>query len=1143
MTAAVLTGPLIFALLPLYLLGLFAVAWRADRRPTGAGADPRGRAVIYSLSIAVYCTSWTYFGAVGTAGRNGWDYLPIYLGPILAITLLFPIWRRVALATKRENIGSIADFLSSRYGKSRPLGMLVAAVAVVGALPYIALQLKSLSMGWATVTSQPAAPSFAVPLMVAGLAGFAILFGARRATLTTHSHGLVRAVAVESLVKLAALGAVAGLAVAVLWSASRAEGTRLDFGGLGALPTLDLNFIGTTFLALAAAFCLPRQFQMSFVELQEPGDLKTSRWLFPLYLVLTSLAVPPILAAGAMVLDGRGVDPDMYVLGLPLAHGGPVLTAFAFLGGFSAAAAMVTVETVALSAMVTNELLLPLLTRVSWRGRSGQDISQAIVRLRRMVMVAILVLASIYYQSIRGTEGLAEIGLTSFIAAAQLFPAVIGAVLWRRAHATGAIVGVAAGIGVWLVLVVAPQVWAAEPVAADSDLLLKGLLFSLTLNTALFVALSLRARPRLIDRIQASAFVSTSPSTTAPSDADALHGAVADLRALVGQFVGADDAQRAFDILGDEQGRRFRDSDPIDPALVRAAERMLAGAIGASSARSVIGWALAAQGDRAPSDVFRVLDKAAQAVQFNRELLQATLDNLSQGVSVVDSELRLEAWNARYLELLQLPADFVFVGKPIAEVIRLNALRSGLAPADAEAFVERRLEHMRRRSSHVYERMRDDGMVLKSIGTPMPNGGYVTSFTDVTELRTAAIALAEANEQLEERVRVRTLELTEAVSALAEANAALADAKAVAERASRAQSRFLAAASHDLLQPLHAARLFLGALEERPESGPEGVELVRDADRAIDSADGLLRSLLNLSRLEVGGIEPEVGPVSANSLLQELWREFAPVASDKGLQLRMASTGYWVVSDRDLLRSVLQNLVGNAVRYTASGAIVVGCRKEGDMVRFEVRDTGPGIPPELQVHVFEDFYRLPGASGDERGGVGLGLAIADRVCRLLGHPLGLRSAPGSGSTFTVTAPRTAGQQVPISRTAPAGTPLRLRVLCIENEPAVLKSMTTLLVRWGADVTAVATYAEAVAAQGPWDVVLADHHLDGVETGLDAIRVLLDRSGACALITANASDEVVSHAAKLGVRTLRKPIAPASLRAFLASITPVGAAAE
>ena len=257
----------------------------------------------------------------------------------------------------------------------------------------------------------------------------------------------------------------------------------------------------------------------------------------------------------------------------------------------------------------------------------------------------------------------------------------------------------------------------------------------------------------------------------------------------------------------------------------------------------------------------------------------------------------------------------------------------------------------------------------------------------------------------------------------------------------------------------------------------------------------------------------------------------------------MASTGYWVVSDRDLLRSVLQNLVGNAVRYTASGAIVVGCRKEGDMVRFEVRDTGPGIPPELQVHVFEDFYRLPGASGDERGGVGLGLAIADRVCRLLGHPLGLRSAPGSGSTFTVTAPRTAAQQVPISRTAPAGTPLRLRVLCIENEPAVLKSMTTLLVRWGADVTAVATYAEAVAAQGPWDVVLADHHLDGVETGLDAIRVLLDRSGACALITANASDEVVSHAAKLGVRTLRKPIAPASLRAFLASITPVGAAAE
>ena len=1126
-----------------YMAVLFAIAWRSDRKGT-ARPGRRFGPWAYALSLAIYCTSWTYYGAVGTASRDGWEFLPIYLGPAIGIIVLFPIWRRIAAAAKRENAGSIADFISSRYGKSQTLGAVVACVAIVGSLPYIALQLKSLSNAWALMTEGTAVAGserLTVSVMAVVLAGFTILFGARRPDLTEHNRGLIQAIALESVVKLAALVAVAIFAAILLFGAPDPASVTRSLGGLASPPDIDARFIAITILATLAIFCLPRQFHVAFVEAVEPAHIRRARWVFPLYLLITTLAVVPLLAAGG--LFSQIANPDLFVLDLPHSQGAMILTAIVFVGGFSAATAMVIVETVALAAMASNSLILPLVARDRWRAREdASDMAGAILQVRRVVICIVLFLAWTYFQAMDRSTGLASIGLTSFAALAQLAPALFGAVLWREGHAKGAIAGIAIGTVVWLLFLAWPQIGPAlgvptPPFLGLDDPLPAGVFLSLLLNTLTYMAVSKLARHRLIDQVQARAFVDNlSPDwrehNTTPSGAS-----VNDLKSLVARFVGDAGAERAFASFARETGQTFRDGDPADAGLARAAERMLAGAVGASSARRVISAALAG-GGRAPEDVVRMLDEASQAVQFNRELLQATLDNIDQGVSVVDADLRLIAWNARYVALFELPAAFVHVGQPIAAVYRLNAERGEVTDTEVEPWVERRLEALRRRAPHSHERIQPNGRVIRSTGTPMSGGGYVTSYTDITELRLAAQALEDVNEQLEARVADRTERL--------------AEAKRVAEDATASKTRFLAAASHDLLQPLHAARLFIAALKEEPGLIADGPRILADnADLSIESAHRLLKALLNLSRLEAGGIKPTVAPLSLDTLFTELRREFQPLAEAKGLKLVIVPSRMWVSSDRDLLRSMLQNLIGNAIRYTDHGGVLIGCRRvEAEAepcVRFEVHDTGRGIAPAQRDAIFAEFTRLPGAANDEAG-AGLGLAIVKKVSGLLGHTLTLCSEAGHGSTFAIEVPRATpiarGPAVPEglppmthpSRFAATRTGIpKLRVLCVDNEPIILEALAVLLHRWNIDIVTACDAASAIALPGPFDAALIDLHLGDAPDGLAVVKTLVSRGvRRIALITADTDETLPLRATLAGAVLLPKPVKPAALKAFLSS---------
>lgn len=1125
-----------------YALFLFRLAWKVEK--TAPGRHWVDRPVAYALALAVYCTSWTFFGAVGSASTDGWSYLPIYLGPALLFLFGQGFLRRLADAVRRENLTSIADYISSRYGKSRGLAALVTVLATLAALPYIALQLKSLGMSASAMltldVNAPPQPSHAVvALMAAALAVFAIMFGARRYEATGRNRGLIAVMAVEAIVKILALGLLGVYATGLVVGAdpaSRAEGLA-QAGRLFSPAAIEPSFVTITLLSMGAIVCLPRQFYVGFVEYRTPSDLQVSRYLLPSYLAATALVVIPITIAGLALLP-RAATPDLYVLDLPLANQDYWLALLVFIGGLSAATGMVVVECVALSTMISNDLVAPFLLRRAATSRGG-DLGARLLLSRRIAIVAILACAFVFYRAIGRDETLASIGLVAFAAVAQFAPALIGSLYSTKGNKNGVRAGLIVGGLTWFYTLLAPTLFGMDAFQAlglastfggalhpqallglqGLDPLTHGVMWSVGLNTLAFVVVS-RARPTPIaDRLRTAAFM---PGAAIGGQGGAR--TMGDLMALAERFVGVDEARRAFTTMIPS----FSAGAPVTPQSARVTESLIAGVIGAPSARVITGSTLK-RGSLDVADVLSLIDETKQELRFSRELLASALDNISQGVSVVDAELRLIAWNKRYLEMFDFPPGLIQVGRPIADVIRYNAERGECGPGEVDAHVERRLAAMRRRTPHVYERQRPNGAVLKSNGNPMPGGGYVTSFTDITAEKGAQEALRLANELLESRVTARTAELRAV-------NEDLASAKAQAEAATLGKTKFLAAASHDLLQPLNAARLFSAALGETVQAeAPQAQSLARSIDRSIAAADSLLRALLDVSKLEAGGVTAKIETFPIDPLLRDLTAQFTPLAGVKGLQLRCVESRAWIRTDRSLLRSALQNFLANAVRYTDRGGVLIGARRRGGQVHIEVWDTGPGIPEAHRSAIFEEFRRLH-RDGEETA-AGLGLAIVDRIARLLKADVDLRSRVGAGSVFSITAERASEVSDPGSQPSIAADHhrLRLRVLCVDNDRDILSGLEAVLSLWGAEPTCVSSCAQAERAIGSdaFDVALIDYQLGEERDGLDLASMWRARSAKpFALITASASSLLEEAARAHGGIVLHKPIAPGDLRNFL-----------
>ena len=1148
-----------------WLGSFFWIAAWADRSGVHARLE-RWRPVIYALSLAVYCTSWTFYGAVGSAASQGWDYLPIYLGPMLVLGLASGVLVRLAQFARRENVTSISDFLAARYDRSRGFAALVTFVAVIGNTPYIALQLKSVGMAYDRLvadTGVQAAPSEATVLAIAlALGVFAMAFGIRKPDASGRNQALVTTIAVESLFKLFAFLAVSLFAASLLlgFDGDKARAAIAETATHFAPSDIDARFWTILFLSACAIICLPRQFHIGIVECRDPADIRTARWLTPLYFALFAVAVLPIVAAGHAALDPAAAPPDRWVLDLPLAAGRVDLALLAFLGGASAAATMIVAASVTLSTMICNDLVLPAAMRLRLidPARRG-DMAGLLISIRRGVVLVLMLLAFAYFVAVDKKASLAAIGLVSFAAAAQFAPALLGALYWRRATRLGATTGLAVGFIIWAWTLFLPPFLGPDaplfttaaamtnglltPTAlfgiAGPDSLTHGVAWSLGLNTALFVGLSVLARSPLAERVRAGAFSAV--------NAPAVSRSRRDLFELLARFMGEADARRTLAVAGGPQAGARWGSEPVLAREAQAAERALSGVIGASSARVVLATALSG-GRLSVEDALLLLDARSEAARFSRGVLQATLENITQGVSVVDADLNLVAWNSAYREMFELPPGLLQVGRPVGEVIAHIGRSNGLQGGELDAHVARRVAAISQRRPYVAERVRPNGTVLKTLGSPMPDGGYVTSYTDITEEKRAQQALASANAELERRVEERTAALASVAAELrreADLNRRMADelhrAKGVAEAANRSKTRFLAAASHDLQQPLNAARLFAAALDDATrEAEPATRELVGNVDRAIASSDQLLRALLDISKLDAGGVVPSLQPVALDRMLGDLAREFAPLAAARGLKLDVVPSSLHVMSDPGLLRSVVQNFIANAVRYTKEGRVLVGCRRRGGTVRIEVWDTGPGIAADQQRAVFEEFRRLAPVKGGEAG-AGLGLAIVDRIARLLDHPVTLRSKPGKGSVFAVAAPVTAARAKPVNAGPVAAGPLDgLTVLCVDNDPMILSAMEATLKRWGCSVRQASTVAEVAdaAASMAIDAALVDHQLDGGENGFEAIARLeevMGRRPPGAFISADPGAELADRARDMGWPVMRKPVEPAALRAWLSRI--------
>ncbi len=1151
-----------------YILLLFAVASYGDRRSRVVGVPKIGRPVVYALSLAIYCTSWTYFGGVGLASRRGIEFLGIYIGPILMLTLGMPLIRRIVELAKAEKLTSVADFVAARYGKNSTVAMIVAIIALVASVPYIALQLKAVSSSVAVMVN----PSdygigsgnlhfIDLALIVTLLmAGFAVMFGTRHTDATEHQDGLILAVAMESVVKVFAFATVGLTVLFVLFDGpadlmAKAADNLLITSALSYETPLS-RWLILILLSAFAILLLPRQFHVTVVENRTDRERKVASFLLPIYLVAINLFVLPVAIAGLVTFGGTG-NADLYILTLPLHGNLPVVTLITFIGGFSAATAMVIVESVALSIMVSNDIIIPVfLRRKLMAARSAHggraDFTRALLNIRRLAIFAVLLLGYGYYRMADTQSGLASIGLLAFAAIAQVAPALFGGLIWRRANARGAILGMCLGFAAWAYLLFVPSLGGPDNshIAAavlnflipgtgifsgpETDPLVNATIFSLALNMLAFVLGSLSRNPRPVERLQAGIFVKRHLRSEFATRGWKTRVSVGDLKATIARYLGEERMQRSFSHYERTAGRRFEDDQPADMALVHFSEQLLGSAIGSSSARLVLSLILQKAED-ASADTAFLLDQASEALQYNQDMLQTALSQMDQGIAVFDSADRLTIWNRRFRHLLDLPDQVGQVGFPLSDIVAMLSDRGDI-PADEQADVVNRFKTLDASFSLV---VASGERIIEVRTNPMPDSGIVATFTDISDRVAAAKALKQANETLEQRVTERTSELTRV-------NHALGQARAEAEEANIGKTRFFAAAGHDILQPLNAARLYSSALVERMTPADRNGPLVRNIDSALESVEAILGAVLDISRLDTGAMKPQLETIALDDLLRRIATDYEPMAREKNLTFVVMPTSLRVRSDANLLRRLVQNLVSNAIKYTISGKVLVGARRHGGRVSIEVHDSGIGIPAAQFETVFKEFARLDEGAKTATG-LGLGLSIVDRISRVLDHPVQLASRPGRGTIFRVDLPLDAS----VARPAKASErperrkrsqPLTgLRVLCIDNEPKILEGMALLITGWGCTVReaqSITALDEITRSGEPApDIIIADYHLDDGDgiAAIQSLRAAYEADVPALLITADRSADVRNEAEKHGISLQHKPVRPAALRAYLTQI--------
>ena len=1136
-----------------YLAILFAVAGWADKRKVLPF-----KGLTYGLSLGVYCTSWAFFGTTAQAANNGWWLAPTYAGTILLFIFGWQIYCRIAHICRQQKLTSMADFIATRYGQSSSLSGLISLISVIAIVPYISLQLSATAQSINLLTAQTASQNpqvwadstFYITLL---LALFAILFGARRLKPSEHNPGLIASIAFESVVKLLAFIVVGMYVCFALFDSpmdlfNKATELNID-KQVAATQSPTYVYVAHTVLGVLATLCLPRQFHMSFIENNNNKELATARWLFPIYLLLINLFILPIAYAGLNYFQGSDVGYDTFVLALPMSADNPFIALLAFLGGFSAATSMVIVSAIVLSVMITNDFINQFILRRSQLNSGSRGLNKNnLLHARKIVIVLILLLSYFTHRILGETNTLANVGLMSFTLVAQFAPAMVIGLWWRQASCKGAQLGVLSGFIIWGYTLLLPSL--AGGLGSDNGWLINGpwqiawlaptdlfslglesisqaLLLSLGANCLVYFLVPLFSQATLAERLQSNKFITQATDSRVNAALQPL--SYNDLSALLQRFAEKEASQILVNDYFPIDKSKWK--QPANVELELLIEREMSAVIGGASARLILDVAKNEQ--RQPLEqVAEFVDEATQVLKFNRDLLQSTIENIQQGISVVDSELRLVAWNQGYKQMFAYPEDALFIGRPVADMIRFNAERGLFSTDDIDTEVDKRLAYIKQGSAYKYQRSHSDGRVFEMQGNPLPGGGFVTTYTDISEFVKQQKALTQANVSLEEKVAART-------TALTQANHELSQAKQVAEQATVSKTRFFAAASHDLLQPFNAASLFCSLMNEKAQD-TELKDLALNIKNSLSSAEELLSSILELTKLDSGAFKVQVSEFLASSLIEPLRNDYAALAKEKGLGFVIETCDVRLITDKALLRRVLRNLLSNAIRYTEQGEVRLKMQQQDGHVSFIVEDTGIGIATADQQKIYQEFKQLGAKHNAE--GLGLGLAITKRICDLLTIPLVMGSELGKGTQFTLTLP--CKENYNKSTTQPhehnQETELgRLRIWLIDNDSNVLEALKQLLENWGCAIATATNLTELEQLKVAHDLpqlLIVDYQLDDGVTGLDVIEQAGLETLPAIVNTANHDEGIRERVLDAGYPLLYKPLKAPALKRMIKRLT-------
>jgi signal transduction histidine kinase/Na+/proline symporter len=1034
-----------------YLLGLFAIAYATDKARE-RGRSPVDNPWVYSFSLAVYCTSWTFYGSVGQAASTGLGFLPIYLGPTLIFLLAPSLLKRFVSFCRAEGVTSLPDLLEIRYGKGWTLGALATTMMVIGITPYIGLQLKAVGYTFDLLTGRAVASgifddaSFWAAL---GLSIFAGLFGARSLVATERHEGMVAAIAFESAVKLGAF-----LVIGIYITFGIGGGLTQVFGRALADPNLSRLFLlgegsGTSLpawvtlsvLSASAVILLPRQFHMLVVENVRESHLRTASWAFPAYLLLINLLVLPVALVGR--LYGGDLSPDFFMISLPLSRGHTGLAFLAFLGGLSAATSMVIVSSVALSTMILHHSGVAVLGSVfpAFRGGGG-DLSRPLLYTKRAVIFGVVLLGYGFKRWIGESHTLVATGLLSFSAVIQFVPAVLLGLYWKGGTRTGALAGLAAGFGVWTYTLLIPSFvdsgwvgaslltqgpWGIEMLRPRALFGLQGfdtwthaLIWSLVFNLGAFFTFS---------------FLTSQPEVEAPrSELPSAWATRADLEGLLARFVGS---RTARDVLGALPER----SSP--QVLLEATERCLASALGAPSARMIINSTLAWPRDRAV-EILDVFGGVSQTLAESRDALERRLRELvvlHEASHALSRSLNIDTLMQEVLLLIKREFGFEHLAVRLMDEDGILRIRSyvgliadyvaasamvpsretyfGLCFLDARPVVVGDTREIDK--PLLFSKLVKDVPVSAFIHAPMTYEGRVIGvltayatrgpmhFTDeFVELFAALanqLAMAAVNAQLYAEVQAYSHAMEEKV---ARRTAELEKANARLRELDRLKSDFLSTVSHELRTPLTSIQSFSEILlrydVDDAEKRKKFVSIIHSEAARLTR---MINDLLDLSKIEAGRLELYREPLELAPVFSKALGTTHPLFTEKRIKAASAVEASLppVYADADRLHQVLTNLLSNAVKFSPEGGTIrlSGRKKEG-FALISVTDEGPGIPPDRLEQVFERFHQLRDPQKSHPLGTGLGLTISREIVERMGGKIWVESDPGTGAVFSFTVP-------------------------------------------------------------------------------------------------------------------------------------------